>query len=350
MADTKQLIRDKAHEIGFDTVGFAAATANAKDAEALSRFLAKDYHGDMDWLARNAERRFDPQKIMPEAQSIIVLGVNYGPTNDPLKSLEQKDRATISVYAHGQDYHSVLKKRLKQLGRWIGETYSCDIKVFVDTAPVMERPIAARAGVGWQGKHTNIVSREFGSWLFLGEVFTSLDLPPDKPEIDHCGSCDACMQICPTDAIVEPNRLNPTLCISYLTIEHKGSIDPNLMASMGNRIYGCDDCLAVCPWNKFADPTQEEPFFPRAELQAPRLSDLASLDDAEFRKIFAGSPIKRTGRDRFVRNVMIAIGNSGDQTLKDCAQQGQNDVSPLVQEAASWASEQLERKLHRLNP
>ncbi len=343
MANTKQSIRNKALEIGFDVVGFAPATADAKDAEALSRFLAKEYHGDMDWLARHTERRSDPQKIMPDARSIIVLGMNYAPPNNPLAALDQKDRAAISVYAQGRDYHTVLKKRLKQLGRWMGETWACDIKVFVDTAPVMERPIAARAGVGWQGKHTNLVSREFGSWMFLGEVFTSLELPPDSPETDHCGSCDACMQICPTDAIIAPNRLNPTLCISYLTIEHKGSIGSDLMALMGNHVYGCDDCLAVCPWNKFAEPTKEKDFFPRAELQSPRLSDLAALDDSTFRKIFAGSPIKRTGRDRFVRNVMIAIGNSGDQKLKDCAEHATGDVSPLVQEAAAWAVSQLEK-------
>ena len=343
MTNAKDTIRDKAHELGFDTVGFTSVAAEPKDAEALTRFLKQGYQGEMDWLARHAERRVDPQKLMPEARSVIVLGSNYGPQNDPLQTLSQRDRATISVYAQGQDYHNALKKRLKQLGRWMVDTMSCDIKVFVDTAPVMERPLAARAGLGWQGKHTNLVSREFGSWLFLGEVFTTLDLPPDAPEVDHCGSCDACMQACPTDAIVEPNRLNPTLCISYLTIEHKSSIEPNLMASMGNRIYGCDDCLAVCPWNKFAEPTQEAPYFPRAELQAPRLADLASLDDTEFRKIFAGSPIKRTGRDRFVRNVMIAIGNSGDPKLRPSAERGLNDSSPLVQVASAWALTQLEQ-------
>ncbi|MGY8990780.1 MAG: tRNA epoxyqueuosine(34) reductase QueG [Rhodospirillales bacterium] len=343
MTNAKDTIRDKALELGFDVVGFTSAIAEPQDAKALSRFLKQGYQGEMDWLARHTERRVDPQKLMPEARSVIVLGSNYGPKNDPLHTLSQRDHATISVYAQGEDYHNALKKRLKQLGRWMVETMSCDIKVFVDTAPVMERPLAARAGLGWQGKHTNLVSREFGSWLFLGEVFTTLDLPPDTPEVDHCGSCDACMRACPTDAIVEPNRLNPTLCISYLTIEHKSAIEPNLMTSMGNRIYGCDDCLAVCPWNKFAEPTHEAPYFPRAELQAPRLADLATLDDAEFRKIFAGSPIKRTGRDRFVRNVMIAIGNSGDPKLRPSAERGLNDSSPLVQEASAWALAQLEQ-------
>ena len=342
MTNAKQSIREKALTLGFDAVGFTSATADAQDAKALSRFLAQGYQGEMDWLARHAERRVDPQKLMPEARSIIVLGSNYGPQNNPLRILDQKDRAAISVYAQGQDYHTVLKKRLKQLGRWMVDTLSGDIKVFVDTAPVMERPLASRAGLGWQGKHTNLVSREFGSWIFLGEIFTTLEIPPDIPEVDHCGTCDACMRACPTDAIIEPNRLNPTLCISYLTIEHKSSIEPDLMASMGNRIYGCDDCLAVCPWNKFSEQTQEESFFPRAELQAPRLADLATLDDAEFRKIFAGSPIKRTGRDRFVRNVMIAIGNSGDQKLRDSAEHGLDDPSPLVQEASAWAIARLE--------
>ncbi len=346
MTNAKQIIREKALSLGFDTVGFTSATANPKDAEALSRFLAKGYQGEMDWLARHEDRRPDPQKLMPSARSIVVLGANYGPQGNPLAALDNKDRATISVYAQGQDYHTVLKKRLKQLGRWMADSLTCEIKVFVDTAPVMERPLASRAGVGWQGKHTNLVSRDFGSWLFLGEVFTSLELPPDTPEIDHCGSCDACMQVCPTNAIVEPYRLDPTLCISYLTIEHKTAINPDLMVAMGNHVYGCDDCLAVCPWNKFAEPTDEKTFYPRAELQAPRLADLAALDDAEFRKILAGSPIKRTGRDRFVRNVMIAIGNSGnsaDKTLRASAQRGLDDPSPLVREAAAWAITRLKQ-------
>jgi epoxyqueuosine reductase len=342
MATAKQIIRDKALEMGFDAVGFASARADAKDAEALNAFLAKGLHGDMDWMARTAARRPDPQKLMPEARSIVVLGANYGPKDDPLAPLARKDRATVSVYAQGEDYHDTVKKRLKRLGRWMAETHACDVKVFVDTAPVMERPLAARAGLGWQGKHTNLVSRAFGSWLFLGEVFTTLEIEPDGPEADHCGSCDACMRACPTDAIVAPYRLDPTLCISYLTIEHKDPIDSTLMAAMGNRVYGCDDCLAVCPWNKYARPSREHAFYPRAELRAPRLADLAALDDAEFRKIFAGSPIKRTGRDRFVRNVMIAIGNSGLTSLVATAERRLGDSSPLVRAAAAWALKRLD--------
>ncbi|MEQ8195426.1 MAG: tRNA epoxyqueuosine(34) reductase QueG [Rhodospirillales bacterium] len=343
MATAKQTIREKARDLGFDAVGFASAEADPRDAEALSAFLAHGRHGDMDWMARTAARRPDPRKLMPEARSVVVLGANYGPQGDPLAPLRRRDRGTVSVYAQGTDYHDTLKKRLKQLGRWMAETYGCGIKVFVDTAPVMERPLAARAGLGWQGKHTNLVSRDFGSWLFLGEVFTTLDIDPDGPEADHCGSCDACMQACPTDAIVAPYRLDPTLCISYLTIEHKGGIEPSLLAAMGNRIYGCDDCLAVCPWNKYARPTGEKSFYPRAELQAPRLADLAALDDPEFRAVFAGSPIKRTGRDRFVRNVLIAIGNSGLASLIETAEGRLTDSSPLVREAARWALQRLTR-------
>ena len=339
--DLKKIIREQAHGLGFDAVGFADAEADPKDAQALSRFLADGRQGDMGWLNNDDGRRGDPKALMPEAKTVIVLGANYGPREDPLAVLSRSDRGAISVYAQGRDYHDVLKKKCKQLGRWIADNHGGAIKVFVDTAPVMEKPLAARAGIGWQGKHTNLLSRDFGSWLFLAEVFTTLDLSPDAPATDHCGSCDRCLRACPTDALAEPYRIDPRQCISYLTIEHKGTIAPELMARMGNRIYGCDDCLAVCPWNKFGRPSAEEAFHPRFELTAPRLADLVALDDAGFRELFAGSPVKRTGRDRFVRNVLVAIGNSDDQGLLPAARALIDDPSELVAQAARWAVERL---------
>ena len=339
--DLKKIIREQAHGLGFDAVGFADAEADPKDAQALSRFLADGRQGDMGWLNNDDGRRGDPKALMPEAKTVIVLGANYGPREDPLAVLSRSDRGAISVYAQGRDYHDVLKKKCKQLGRWIADNHGGAIKVFVDTAPVMEKPLAARAGIGWQGKHTNLLSRDFGSWLFLAEVFTTLDLSPDAPATDHCGSCDRCLRACPTDALAEPYRIDPRQCISYLTIEHKGTIAPELMARMGNRIYGCDDCLAVCPWNKFGRPSAEEAFHPRFELTAPRLADLVALDDAGFRELFAGSPVKRTGRDRFVRTVLVAIGNSGDQGLLPAARALIDDPSELVAQAARWAVERL---------
>ena len=339
--DLKKIIREQAHGLGFDAVGFADAEADPKDAQALSRFLADGRQGDMGWLNNDDGRRGDPKALMPEAKTVIVLGANYGPREDPLAVLSRSDRGAISVYAQGRDYHDVLKKKCKQLGRWIADNHGGAIKVFVDTAPVMEKPLAARAGIGWQGKHTNLLNRDFGSWLFLAEVFTTLDLSPDAPATDHCGSCDRCLRACPTDALAEPYRIDPRQCISYLTIEHKGTIAPELMARMGNRIYGCDDCLAVCPWNKFGRPSAEEAFHPRFELTAPRLADLVALDDAGFRELFAGSPVKRTGRDRFVRNVLVAIGNSGDQGLLPAARALIDDPSELVAQAARWAVERL---------
>ena len=339
--DLKKIIREQAHDLGFDAVGFADAQADPKDARALYRFLADGRQGDMAWLNNNDGRRGDPKALMPEAKTVIVLGANYGPHEDPLATLARPDRGAISIYAQGRDYHQVLKKKCKQLSRWIANNHGGGIKVFVDTAPVMEKPLAARAGVGWQGKHTNLLNRDFGSWLFLAEVFTTLDLSPDAPATDHCGSCDRCLRACPTDALPEPYRIDPRQCISYLTIEHKGTIAPELMARMGNRIYGCDDCLAVCPWNKFGRPSAEEAFSPRFELTAPRLADLAALDDAGFRELFAGSPVKRTGRNRFVRNVLVAIGNSGDQGLLPTARTLIDDPSELVAQAARWAVERL---------
>lgn len=342
--EIKEAIRRMAADTGFAAAGFAAAAAPASDKVNLARFLAAGRHGDMAWMADTYARRSDPQALWPEAKTVIALGANYGPAQNPLESLGQRDRGIISVYARNRDYHDVVKKQTKRLARRIVETWGGEVKVFVDTAPVMEKPLSARAGIGWQGKHTNLVSRNFGSWLFLAEVFTTLDLPPDSPELDLCGSCNRCRDACPTNALSEPNRIDATRCISYLTIEHKGDIPEDLRPSLGNRIYGCDDCLAVCPWNKFSSPTTEDAFQARAELSAPRLADLAALDDAAFREVFAGTPIKRTGRDRLLRNVLIAIGNSGDPDLAAVARDHLDDASPLVREAAKWAFVQLSRK------
>ncbi len=338
----KDRIRKKAIEEGFDAVGFADAAADAADGEALRAFVGQGRHGDMSWMADTVDRRADPRALMAEAKSIIVLGANYGPPGDPLAALEERRRGAVSVYARGaRDYHDVLKKRLKRIAAWLVDETGADVKVFVDTAPVMEKPLAARAGLGWQGKHTNLVSTRFGSWLFLGEIFTTLEIEPDKPQPDHCGSCDACLRACPTGALDEPYRMVATRCVSYLTIEHKGEIEAELMDRMGNRVYGCDDCLAVCPWNKFAEPTTSPEFLARAELSAPRLADLACLDDAAFRRVFAGSAIKRTGRARFVRNVLIAIGNSADPSLKPVADRLTGDASSLVAAAARRAARRL---------
>ncbi|MDJ0949176.1 MAG: tRNA epoxyqueuosine(34) reductase QueG [Alphaproteobacteria bacterium] len=323
--------------LGFDSIGFTTPTPTDGAPEDLREFLALGLQGDMDWLARTADRRADPRVLWPAVRSIVVLGLNYGPEQDPLALLEAPDRGSVSVYARNRDYHDILKKKLKALARWMHQSFDCEVKVFVDTAPVMEKPIAERAGLGWQGKHTNLVSRGFGSWLFLGEVFTTLVLTPDAPEADHCGRCRNCLDVCPTDAFPAPYRLDARRCISYLTIEHRGHIDQEFRAAMGNRIYGCDDCLAVCPWNKFAARTQEMAFLPRVELTAPRLADLAALDDASFRQVFAGSPIKRLGRDRFLRNVLIAIGNSGDGSLAPAVEGHLTDPSPLVRAMAVWA-------------
>jgi epoxyqueuosine reductase len=304
---------------------------------ALARFVADGLHGDMDWLAANSERRGDPRALWRDVRTIVMLGVNYGPTRDPLAILKERERGAISVYAQGDDYHDVIKPRLKTLARWLVAKAGGDVKVFVDTAAVMEKPLAASAGLGWQGKHTNLVSRQFGSWLFLGAIFTTLDLPPDESESDHCGGCRACLDVCPTAAFPAPYRLDARRCISYLTIEHKGPIPRELRPQMGNRIYGCDDCLSVCPWNKFAQDGRNAKLAAREALAAPKLADLVQLDDATFRALFAKTPVKRTGRDRFVRNVLIAIGNSGDPTLARAAQARLDDTSPLVRGAAVWA-------------
>ena len=334
-------IREKALSLGFDAIGFAPPTLATEAKRGLSEYLARGYHGDMGWLSGKADRRADPGVLWPDVRSVVVLGLNYGPADDPLALLEARERASISVYARNRDYHDILKSRVKTLARWMHETLSGEVKVFVDTAPVMEKPLAQAAGIGWQGKHTNLVSRTHGSWLFLAEIYTTLNLDPDAAESDHCGGCRRCLDVCPTKAFPAPYQLNARRCISYLTIEHKGHIAPEFRAAMGNRIYGCDDCLAVCPWNKFATPTDEAGFLPRAELSAPRLADLADLDDAGFRRVFSGSPIKRIGRDRFVRNVLVAIGNSGDAALARVAEARLTDASPLVRAMAVWALSRL---------
>jgi epoxyqueuosine reductase len=333
-----------ARQHGFDTIGVTRPDAAPQAKARLERFLADGAHGDMDWMETTAERRGDPRALWPDVRSIVMLGVNYGPQHDPLAILEQRERGAISVYAQREDYHEVIKKRLKSLARWLIAQGGGDVKVFVDTAAVMEKPLAAAAGLGWQGKHTNLVSREYGSWLFLGSIFSTLELPADNADIDHCGTCRACLDVCPTAAFPEPYRLDPRRCISYLTIEHKGPIDRELRPLMGNRIYGCDDCLAVCPWNKFAQAGHDARLAMRGDLREPGLAELSRLDDAAFRALFAKTAVKRAGRDRFVRNVMIAIGNSGDAALAAEAEARIGDASPLVRGAAVWALGRLDPK------
>ena len=341
ISDLREAIRARAEGEGFDVVRFACAAAPADAPARLQAFLAAGRHGTMDWMERNAGRRADPAALWPEARSIIVAGVNYGPDHDPLDDLGARGAGAISVYARGDDYHDVLKQRLKRLARFVTGTFGGDAKVFVDTAPVMEKALAQQAGLGWQGKHTNLVSRDFGSWLFLGSVFTTLEIAPDRPEPDHCGQCHACLDVCPTHAFPAPYQLDARRCISYLTIEHKGHIPREFRSAIGNRIYGCDDCLAVCPWNKFARVSREAQFAARAMLNRPSLSGLSRLDEAAFRSVFRASPVKRTGRDRFVRNVAIAIGNSGDAALAPDAERLLADASPLVRAAAVWALSKL---------
>jgi epoxyqueuosine reductase len=334
----KAVIRDKALALGFDAVGFAPAASTQAAKDGLAAFLDAGMQGDMGWLEAHADRRADPQTLWPEARTVVVVAMSYRPRANPLTQQKPKDRGAISVYAQtARDYHDVLKSRLKQLARWTSEQHNAGVKVFVDTAPVMEKHLASRAGVGWQGKHSNVVSRDLGNWFFLGEMFLDQELEPDAPETDHCGQCSRCLDICPTNAFTGPYKLDARRCVSYLTIEHKGHIPLDLREGIGVRIYGCDDCLAVCPWNKFAVETREPGLWPRPELAAPRLAELASLNDAAFRQVFAGSPIKRTGRDRFVRNVLIAIGNSGGPDLAASAERLAADESPLVRAAAIWA-------------
>ena len=332
---------EKARACGFDAAGVTQPDATPETKDRLARFIAEGAHGDMDWLAATAERRGAPLALWPEARSVLMLGLNYGPDENPLAILTQRTKAAISVYAKGDDYHELIKKRLKEIARWLVATAGGEVKVFVDTAAVMEKPLAASAGLGWQGKHTNLVSRQYGSWLFLGAIFTTLELPADMPVEDSCGSCRACLDICPTAAFPEPYRLDARRCISYLTIEHKGPIPRDLREKMGNRIYGCDDCLAVCPWNKFAQAGREAKLAARENLRAPDLAELSRLDDAQFRTLFSKSPVKRTGRGRVIRNVLIAIGNSGDAALAEEAVRLLDDASPLVRGAAVWALSRL---------
>ncbi len=344
--ELRDAIRDEALRLGFDAVGFAAATlkpeARAERLAQLTQFVELGFHGDMGWLGERTPERVDPATLWPDARTVVSLALNYGPTVDPRAAQDRRAHGAISVYAQGRDYHEVMKTKLKALGRFIWDNYRHSIKVFVDTAPLMEKPSAQAAGHGWQGKHTNLVSRRFGSWLFLGELLLSAELPVDAGESDHCGQCRACLDSCPTAAFPAPYRLDARRCISYLTIEHEGAIDREFRQALGNRIYGCDDCLAACPWNKFAQTAQEAAFLPRPELTAPALADLASLDDAGFRQRFAGTAIKRIGRDRFVRNVAYALGNSGaaDAALPS-VERLLEDPSPLVRGAAVWAFSQL---------
>jgi epoxyqueuosine reductase len=334
-------IREKALELGFDLVGFAPVSLDEGVQSNLDGYLAAGMHGEMDWMVAKAERRRQPSALWPDARSVIALAMNYTPADGALDSLDQPGVGHLSVYARGRDYHDVVKKQLKALGRWICETFSGDVKVFVDTAPVMEKPVAQQAGLGWQGKHTNLVSREHGSWLFLGEVFTTLEFADDAAETDHCGSCRNCLDACPTNAFPAPYQIDARRCISYLTIEHKGPIDRELRPFMGNRIYGCDDCLAACPWNKFAQTAPVTEMRARPELAAPKLTDLARLSDSAFRTFFSRTAIKRIGRDRFVRNVMIALGNVGGDDAVEAAKERLQDESALVRGAAVWALSQL---------
>ena len=337
----KSALQAKSIEKGFDTLRICRPDDVPEVSRRLNQFLEKQYHGQMTWMKERKEWRGNPSRLWPEARSVIMLAHNYGPQHDPLRILQEREKAAISVYAQNQDYHTIIKKRLKSLARWLISEAGGEVKVFVDTAPVPEKPLAQAAGLGWQGKHTNLVSRRYGNWFFIGSVFTTLSLPLDPAEVDHCGNCSACLAICPTEAFPKPYQLDARRCISYLTIEHKGPISMDLRGKLGNRIYGCDDCLAVCPWNKFAHTAKETRYHARDDLLAPDLAMLALLDDAAFRTKFTGSPIKRIGRNRFIRNVAYAIGNSGQIALLPVAKQLTNDTDPTVAEAATWACEQL---------
>lgn len=339
----KDRLIEQAHVEGFATVGICRPDAIPDAPDRLNAFLDAGHHGQMEWMAHRSTWRGDPSALWPEARSIIMLSEPYTPDNDPLEILAHSRKGAISVYAQNKDYHDILKRRLKRLGRWLIEQVpGTEIKVFVDTAPVMEKPLAQAAGLGWQGKHTNLLSRELGNWFFLGAIFTTLEFETDAAETEHCGSCTACLDICPTDAFPAPFKLDATRCISYLTIEHKGPVDHELRRKMGNHIYGCDDCLAVCPWNKFASKARDQKYAAREDLVAPDLGELAELDDAGFRAKFSGSPIKRIGRDRFVRNVLYAIGNSRDVSLRPAAIANIEDADDTVRDAAVWAIGQLD--------
>ncbi len=337
----KRFLIEEATAAGFDAVAFTTPDAIPQAPARLRQYIADGDHADMAWMEETEERRANPSVLWPEVRSIMMLAMNYGPDHNPLSVLDQKDRAAISVYAQNRDYHDIIKGKLKHVASRFAARAGQDVKVFVDTAPVMEKPLAEAAGLGWQGKHTNLVSREHGSWLFLGSIFTTAEIPPDTPDRDHCGSCRACLDACPTNAFPAPYRIDAGRCVSYLTIENKGPIPLEFRKSLGNRIYGCDDCLSVCPWNKFAQVASEIKLKARDDLKAPRLADLLTLDDAVFRTLFSGSPIKRIGRDRFIRNVLIATGNSGDKTLLPKVETLLEDKAPVVRGAAIWALRQL---------
>ncbi len=337
----EDLIRAEAKALGFDLCRFTHIEADWTAGQRLAEFIAAGRHGEMAWLAETRDRRTNPKAMWPDARSAVVLGMNYGPDHDPMAVLAQPSCGAISVYAQGDDYHDVVKTRLKALAGWLQKRLGGEVKVFVDTAPLLEKPLAEQAGMGWQGKHTNLVSREFGSWLFLGSILTTLDLEPDARDATTCGTCHACLDICPTKAFPRPFQLDARRCISYLTIELRGPIPREFRKALGNRIYGCDDCLAVCPWNKFAAVASEQKLQARAALRAPSLGELSRLDDAEFRTLFSKSPVKRIGRDRFLRNVLYAIGNSGEPTLSEEAIALLVDPSALVRGAAVWALSQL---------
>ena len=342
MATLKSRIFDKARELGFSAWGIARADCAPEAGERLREWIAAGHHGDMGWIEERAAQRASPQGLWPEARSVIALAMSYAPSHDPLALAAAKDRGRISVYAQGADYHKTVKKALKAMGRWLAEECGCELKVFVDTAPVMEKPLSAAAGVGWQGKHTNLLNRDHGSWLFLGVIYTTLELEPDRPAEVRCGSCTRCIDACPTAAIIAPNLIDARRCISYLTIEHAGPIPLEFREAIGNRIYGCDDCLAVCPWNRFASAAQANTAFaPRAELVAPALADLLALDDSAFRALFSGSPIKRIGVNRFIRNCLVAAGNSGDARLAPAVERHLASDDPVVAEAAQWATARL---------
>jgi len=342
-SDLRQKLIEQARAEGFAKVGITRPDAVPRISDRLAEFVGNGWHGDMGWMAERMHWRGDPAALWPEARSVIMLAELYSPEHDPREVLRHPDKGAVSVYAQNRDYHDIVKKRLKRLGRWLIEEAGPDaeIKVFVDTAPVMEKPLAAAAGLGWQGKHTNLLARDLGNWFFLGAIFTTLELAPDAPAADHCGACTACLDACPTQAFPAPYRLDARRCISYLTIEHKGPVDEALRPALGNRIYGCDDCLAACPWNKFAQTASEARYLARDDLAAPDLAALAALDDAAFREKFSGSPIKRIGRARFLRNVAYAIGNSGDSQLSQAVRPLAADPDPVLAEAARWALARL---------
>ncbi len=342
MKTLTRMVRAKALAEGFSKVGICAPQDIPQASARLGEFVEQGFHGQMAWMADRMNWRGDPHQLWPDARSVIMLAESYRPEVDPTAILGKKDRGAISVYAQNRDYHDLVKKRLKKVGRWLLEQAPDDaIKVFVDTAPVMEKPLGQAAGLGWQGKHTNLVSRDLGNWFFLGAIFTTVSLDRDSPETDHCGSCQSCIDVCPTNAFLGPYRLDARKCISYLTIEHNGPVPETLRPALGNRVYGCDDCLAVCPWNKFAVAPSDAGYFARSELKAPELGKLATLDDSGFRRLFAKSPVKRVGRDRFVRNVLYAIGNAGDASLMGVAQDLTTDCDATVRDAAHWAIARL---------